>query len=190
MKPKTRNFIIFLIGILVFSSIPVYGEANKVIDEEVKKQAEKVLSKEDLLNPKIPMNLKHQNYLYHLCQTKDLDYMKTLAVIRLESKFNPNTVSSNTYGYMQIHKMHHDSLAKEHGTLVAPLDPYANLNWGTTMLSNLYRTFEREGLSGSSLDRAVLSAFNKGEYGYRRTGEATKFIEIYRSNLDWIKNQY
>lgn len=192
MKSKTKLFAFILLAIsLVFAS-PVY--ASKVDDnpssEEVRVPEKKKLGREVLLNEKIPMPIAHQDFLYNQCEAKNIDFKKALAIIRLESGFNEKNVSGNTYGYFQIHEMHHNKLASRHNTAPAPLDPYINIKWGTSLISDLYRTFESEGLTGDKLDRAVLSAFNKGEGGFRRTGEATKFINIYNNNLNWINSKY
>lgn len=189
MNPKTKMFTILLACIMLFISKPAYAD-SKPNEKEIKTPVKKELTKEELLNPKIPMPIEHQDFLHLLCTEKNIDFKKTMAIIRLESRFNQNNVSGKTYGYFQVHQMHHANLARDHKTAIAPLNPYINLKWGTTMVSNLYRSFENQGLSGDKLDRAVLSAFNKGIGGYKRTGEATKFINIYNQHLNWINTQY
>ncbi len=194
MKDNTRLFTMVLASSVLLNTGMVFADQGKenqeVIDLVHMEQIEQKPSKEELLNPNIPMPMEHQDYLYLMCERKNLDFLKTLAIIRHESSFNHLNANNSTFGYMQIHKMHHARLAKDHNTAVAPLNPYININWGTSMLANLYRTFEKEGLSGEKLDRAVLSSYNKGEFGYRRTGEATKFINRNKEHLNWIKSQY
>ena len=193
MKSKTRIFSLILTLVLVLTSNLASAQSGKpkVQDVAVTQLPEKEkLNKDSLVSPRIPMNLDHQKYLLDLCNRKDLDYVKILAIIKNESGFNPNAVGKNTYGYMQIHKMHHANFAKNHKTELKPLDPYINLNWGTSMLENLYRSLEKEGFTGEALDRAVLSSYAKGYYGFKKTGEASWFINRVREHSNWIDRQY
>lgn len=133
------------------------------------------------------MPQKQQSYLYNLVRDRELDYEETLATIMHESSFDSSVVASGNYGYFQINKVNHASLAKALDTANKPLDPYVNMNWGTYMLSNLYAKYEKNGLTGRSLKEAVLSAYNKGESGYKRTGKATKYIEKHDQALAYIQ---
>lgn len=136
---------------------------------------------------KIPMPLKEQKYLFEKVRDRGLDYEETLATIMQESDFSSSIVDSGNYGYFQINKVNHASLAKTLGTDNDPLDPYVNINWGTYMLSNLYKKYAETGLEGRELKEAVLSAYNKGEGGYKRTGKATKYIKKHDQALAYIQ---
>lgn len=138
----------------------------------------------------IKMPKEHQKYLYDLCIEKNLDYAKTLALIKHESGFNANSISStNDYGYMQINKGNHNNLSRTLGTANNGLDPYINMEWGTYMLSNLYSSYINQGLSGDKLDRSVWSAYNKGVAGFNKHGEATGYINRLRRDIDWVNRQ-
>lgn len=138
----------------------------------------------------IPMPIEHQKYLYNLCEQRNIDYVKALAILKHESQFKANNVSStNDYGYMQINKGNHKWLAGELGTANAPLDPYVNMNWGTHMLGTLYSQYRAKGLSGEALDRATWSAYNKGVAGYNKYGEATRYIQRTKNEIQWINNK-
>lgn len=174
-----------LVGLLALIILFIAGRANAEAElvEENKDMEKKLISS------KIPMDIAHQDYLYRMCEKRDLDYVKTLGLVRHESGFNPDSNNGTTFGYMQIHKMRHEKLSKQLKTANAPLNPYINLNWGTKMLEDLYRTFEKEGYKGDKLDRAVWSAYNKGEYGFRNTGEATAFINRNYKHIKWVENK-
>ncbi|WP_245595228.1 transglycosylase SLT domain-containing protein [Fictibacillus gelatini] len=136
---------------------------------------------------KIHMSYSQQKYLYQLTRQRGLDYKETLAVILHESSFNPKAYSAGNYGYFQINKVNHRSLAKQLHTKNKPYDPYVNMNWGTYMLSNLTKKYKKKGYRGTKLKEAVLSAYNKGEGGYARTGKATSYIRAHNKALAYIK---
>lgn len=135
----------------------------------------------------IPMSKKEQEYLYQKVVDRDLDYESTLATIFQESSFRSDVVDEGNYGYFQVNRVNHSSLAKTLKTPNTPLDPFVNINWGTYMISNLYQKYEKQGLEGRELLEAVLSAYNKGEGGYSRTGKATKYIEKHDQSLKYIQ---
>ncbi len=146
-------------------------------------------ARDNLISEKIPMKIEHQIHLYNLCVDRNLDYIKTLALVQTESTFNPNAASRSNFGYMQINRVNHNRLAKNLKTANAPLDPYINLNWGTKMLEDLYRKYEGLGYEGDKLDRAVWSSYNKGEGGFKRTGEATHYINKNYKHINEIRNK-
>lgn len=127
----------------------------------------------------LPMPYEHQKYLYEMTKKRGLDYKETLAFIGHESEFNPNAQGANNYGYFQISSVNHSSLASKLGTKVTPFDPYVNINWGTYMISELYKKYGNKD--------AVLSAYNKGEGGYAKTGKATAYIQKHNQVLNKIQ---
>lgn len=126
----------------------------------------------------ISMPYEHQKYLYEMTQKRGLDYKETLAFIGHESEFNPNAKGGNNYGYFQISSVNHDFLAKTLGTKNAPFDPYVNINWGTHMISELYKKYGNK--------EAVLSAYSKGEGGYAKTGVNIAYVKKHNQVLSQI----
>lgn len=140
---------------------------------------------------KLPLPYEHQEYLYSLCMQYGLDYEKVLAVMEHESKFDPNAIGATSdFGYFQINSINHVWLSETLGTPNDPLDPYVNMQWGTFFLADLIDYWENEGLTGTALDEAVLSSYNKGKTGFRRTGKATNYIEKVRESYALIQNEY
>lgn len=136
----------------------------------------------------IPMPKAHQSALYKLCKEKGLDYKKALAVIQHESQYDPNEISeTNDYGYFQINKVNHTDLAKKLNTPNKPLDPFVNIEWGTTMLSDLYAYWQDKGITGDRLDEYVWSSYNKGIGGFREHGKAVVYIQKVREALTEIR---
>lgn len=167
---------------------------NLVLEEPVLEEptveefaAEEPVEKGFTYNTSIPMPKEHQEYLYNKCKERGLDYLKTLAIISLESNFNNSTVSgTNDYGYMQINKANHNHLSKTLGTGNNPKDPYVNINWGTYMLEDLYSYWRNQGISEelsagnvfTPLDKYVMSSYNKGIAGFKRYGMAVRYINL------------
>lgn len=140
---------------------------------------------------KLPIPFEHQEYLYKLCVQYGLEYEKVLAVMEHESKFNPNAIGATSdFGYFQINSINHVWLSETLGTPNAPLDPYVNMQWGTYFLADLIDYWKNQGLTGTALDEAVLSSYNKGKTGFRRTGKATNYIEKVRESYALIQNEY
>lgn len=140
---------------------------------------------------KLPLPYEHQEFLYNLCLDYGLDYVKVLAVMEHESKFDPNAIGATSdFGYFQINSINHQWLSEKLGTPNAPLDPYVNMQWGTFFISDLIGYWEKQGLTGTALEDAVLSSYNKGITGFRRNGKATNYIEKVRESYALIQNEY
>lgn len=141
---------------------------------------------------RIPMPEKQQEYLYGLVRDRGLDYEDTLAVILQESSFDADSIDSGNYGYFQVNRVNHDSLADTLNTKNTPLNPYVNINWGTYMLSSLQEKFEDKGYTGRKLQEAVLSSYNRGENGYKKYGVAEQYMDRHDAALitiqKWMKN--
>ena len=110
-----------------------------------------------------------------------------LAVIQVESTFDPNVVYQGNYGYMQINSVNHNRCAKALGTENDPLNPYINLKWGTFLFDELYDYWRGKGKTGTELDEYVLSSYNKGLYGFKKYGKATNYINKYNKFLKEIQ---
>lgn len=135
----------------------------------------------------ISMPAAQQKYLYNLSKQRGLNYAEMLAFIKHESSFNPKARGGSNYGYFQINKVNHARLTKTLKTKNAPFDPYVNMNWGTYMISDLYKKYQRKGLRGTALKNAVLSAYNRGEGGYAKYGVAKSYVNKHNQCLSYIK---
>ncbi|MEH6939372.1 transglycosylase SLT domain-containing protein [Bacillus sp. JJ664] len=141
-------------------------------------------------NSKVPLPKAHQEYLYNLCKQRGLSYRSALAIIKIESNFHANARNNESYGYFQIAKVNHKSLAKTLHTANKPTDPYINIKWGTYMLSSLQKKYKAKGYRGVKLTEAILSAYNKGVGGYERTGKATSYIAKYNKALKVVNSWF
>lgn len=162
------------------------------VDEMTMTQAQQYLAitpsePPSIFNPDIPMDREHQEYLYQLCQERGLDYLKTLAVLKHESQFDPNAISpGGDFGYMQVNRVNHKYLSKTLETPNDPLDPFVNLNWGTYLLASAYNHWEARGITGEQLDKYALSTYNKGLTGFRNHGKAVSYIAKVNRELEYL----
>lgn len=155
---------------------------QKALEEAKEKEANKKVENVKAVQNEGYIPSAHYNYLVKKVNEYGLDLKKTLAVMKHESNFNPNAISStNDYGYFQINIVNHNNLSALLGTANEPLNPYVNIDWGTYMLADLTNKWTSAGLSGSALDDAVLSSYNKGLNGYKKYGKATVYLEKWRA---------
>lgn len=207
-----RMIIALLLSFTVFSTLmsalsTINARANESItDESIEKcvveSVEIMIESESedgfVYIENISFPKEHQEYLYELCIERGLDYLKTLAVLKHESQFDPRAYYKSSYGYMQIHKVNHSNLSKALGTANSPYDPYVNINWGTHMLKNLYDTFTAEGISDeitdgeafSKLDKYVMSAYNRGLGGFKKYGEAVSYLQKVGNEHKLLENEF
>ncbi|PLS19632.1 hypothetical protein CVD28_04230 [Bacillus sp. M6-12] len=151
------------------------AKAKAEAEAKAKREAEEK-ARQGFYNGNIPLSKDIQSYLYKKAKERGLDLAETLAVMKVESGFNPNAKSSSSYGLFQINGVNHQMLSQKLGTANKPFDPYVNIDWGTYMLSDLYKTFKAKGLSGQELREVVLSSYNKGIGGYQNSGKAYSYI--------------
>ncbi|WP_180953811.1 LysM peptidoglycan-binding domain-containing protein [Bacillus sp. M6-12] len=175
--------------IYVGKKLVIPGQTAPVQTTAPKKVTSPSTSK-SIYNPKVPMKKEQQEYLYKLTQQRGLDYKKTLALIKTESTFNPNALGGSNYGLMQINKVNHASLAKTLKTANKPYDPYINMNWGTYMLSDLYKYWKGRGLTGTKLDQYVWSSYNRGLGGAKKYGIKTSYVNKMNANVKYINNLF
>lgn len=111
----------------------------------------------------VPMDEEMQRFVYDLSYSYNIEFSFVMAVIKTESDFKSNVVSStNDYGLMQINTCNHIMLSERLG-ITDFLDPYQNIRSGIYILSNLFEKYE---------DPAkVLMAYNMGETGAARLWE-------------------
>jgi soluble lytic murein transglycosylase-like protein len=143
-----------------------------------------------IYNSNVPLDKDLQQYLYDLCTERGLDYKMALAIIRHESGFNAKALGGKTnYGLFQINKGNHKALSAALKTENKPFDPRININWGTHILSCLFTKYEKS-YGGEDLLKAVLSAYNRGEGGFKKYGFAKSYIKSYYKNLEVVNSWF
>ena len=126
-----------------------------------------------------PLSHDLQDYIRLLCDENGIPMSLVIAIIDVESSFNPKAVSStNDYGLMQINKINHGWL-REQG-VIDIFDPYQNVYGGILILSQCYNGNMSKTLMSYNLGTGGASElWNEGVYStnYSRTVLATK--EVY-----------
>lgn len=162
-------------------------EKTPVVEAQVEK-ASVELTESTIYRSDIPLPKEQQEFLHERTVELGLDYDKTLAIIKHESKFDANAIGvTNDYGLFQINPNNHEWLAYATKTKNDPLDPFVNIIWGTFMLDDLYDKWSDEGINGQELDEYVWSSYNKGVGGFNRTGKATDYIKKVRVAIAEVK---
>lgn len=135
----------------------------------------------------INMPKEHQEYLFKLCEERNLNYIDALSIVKHESQFDSNAIGGGEdYGYFQVNVINHDYLSNALDTANAPLDPYVNINWGTYIIADLYSYWQSKGLDGEELYTSVLSSYNKGINGYRKHGAAINYISKVATEKEYL----
>ncbi len=120
-------------------------------------QIEKVEEEIVLKEYNIPLSKDLQQYIIQKSKEANLDPKLILAIIKVESNFNPEVISkTNDYGLMQINKINHDWLKNDLG-ITDFLDPYQSIDCGIYILADIATRYEDEHM--------ILTAYNWGEYG-------------------------
>lgn len=130
-----------------------------------------------------PLSHDLQDYIRELCDENGIPMSLVIAMIDVESSFNPDVVSStDDYGLMQINKCNHGWLRKQGVTDV--LDPYQNVYSGITILSQCYNGNMSKALMSYNLGAGGASElWDEGVYStyYSRLVLATK--EVYDAQV-------
>ena len=131
----------------------------------------------------VPLSHDLQDYIRELCNENGIPMSLVIAMIDVESSFNPNAVSStDDYGLMQINKCNHGWLRKQGVTDI--LDPYQNVYGGITILSQCYNGNMSKALMSYNLGTGGASElWSEGVYStyYSRLVLATK--EVYDAQI-------
>ena len=105
----------------------------------------------------VPMENELQDYIRELSAQYGVPSELILAVIAVESSFDPEAVSlSHDYGLMQINQINHEWLEENYG-IKDIMDPYQNILGGTIILASHLDRFD-------TMEEAVM-AYNRGASG-------------------------
>lgn len=104
----------------------------------------------------VPLDDELQRHIERLCEGSDISPAVVLAIIAVESEFDPEKVGDdgNSFGLMQIYKAYHEGRMEELG-VTDLLDPYQNITVGIDILKE-YQAHYRLPLEW------VLMAYNGG----------------------------
>lgn len=112
----------------------------------------------------VPLSEDLQDYIRSLSEEYEVPMELILAMIEVESSFNPNAVSgTDDYGYMQINSVNFDSLSEELG-ITDFFDPQQNILCGTYIISQHLKATDGD------ITKALMR-YNNGPTGAKRLWE-------------------
>ena len=133
--------------------------ANKPIEVEAKA---KELKTEVKTYYNVPLDVDLQDYIREECMDAGLDMKLVLAIMKVESDFNPKVIScTDDFGLMQVNKINFEEVERELG-LTNMLDPYQGAKAGIYLLSKL---------KWCESEHQMLMAYNIGVAGAQRLWE-------------------
>lgn len=123
----------------------------------------------------VPMDTDLQEFTYDLCWRQKVDFLLIMAMIKQESNFRPDAISStNDYGLMQINITNHHWLRDRFG-ITDFCDPQANIVAGVYMVKELFKKYPEPG--------KMLMAYNMGEDGAAKFWKRGIFESYYSKSV-------
>lgn len=187
-----------LIGVLIGSEI-ARGEENVTSEPVVEVATFEEITSEEITSEEItdvpttkkveniyydcPLSHDLQDYIRELCNENGIPMSLVIAIIDVESSFNPKAVSStNDYGLMQINKSNHGWL-REQG-VIDIFDPYQNVYGGITILAQCYNGNMSKTLMSYNLGTGRASElWNEGVYGTSYSRKVLSAKEVYDAQV-------
>lgn len=136
--------------------------ANKPIEVETQIVETKVEVLKTQTYYNVPLDKELQDYIREECIDAELDMELVLAIMKVESDFNPKVISSTgDFGLMQVNKINFEEIERELG-LTNMLDPYQGAKAGIYLLSKL---------KWNESEHQMLMAYNIGVAGAQKLWE-------------------
>ena len=116
---------------------------------------------------------KYGKTIHNYSQKYGIDWRLVIAVMKVESQFNPSALSHRgAKGFMQIMPTTQSEIAGKLGKEIDFFnDPHGNIKGGIFYLSKLYKQFDGMGLSEENKIKFTIAAYNAG---YSRILDAQK----------------
>lgn len=136
--------------------------ANKPIEVETQIVETKVEVLKTQIYYNVPLDMELQDYIREECIDAELDMELVLAIMKVESDFNPKVIScTGDFGLMQVNKINFEEIERELG-LTNMLDPYQGAKAGIYLLSKL---------KWNESEHQMLMAYNIGVAGAQKLWE-------------------
>lgn len=127
-----------------------------------------LVAKEGFKAYHIKLSTQLQIYAYNMCSKYGAPYELFLAMMYVESGFQPNKISStNDYGLCQINKSNHSYITKQIG-VTNFLDPYENIQAGAFFLARYFKSWGKSVSDQATLELHALNSYNRGDGSYKK----------------------
>jgi soluble lytic murein transglycosylase-like protein len=163
------------------------GAGSEASEESTPVSSESVQAEQPMRGYyKVPLSSDLQDLIFSECDSKKVPADLVIALIDVESDFNPKLVSkTNDYGLMQINICHKDFLEKTL-QITNLLDEKQNIKAGVYMLSGIVNKYR-------NMDQALM-VYNCGEFGAKRLWNSGVYSTNYSRDviekIDEIKSQF
>ena len=159
--------ITYLMGCLTTTVIanlkPEHECPEPVVSETDSETSEEAPVAEDIFEVTpwyydVPLSHELQDYIFALCEKKNVPSRLVIAMIETESSFRSDVISStDDYGLMQINACNHEWMSKKYG-VTDFLDPYQNVLCGISYIAGHLKNCD------GNIEMALMS-YNMGGYG-------------------------
>lgn len=169
--------------------------AEVKVEEVIIPQIEVLIVEELVVNKRpqidnIPLTDRLLDYTYNLSESYEVPYELILAIIAVESKFDPNVISKTSdYGLAQINRSNINNFAKgAEIKSVKPLNPEHNIKMQVYYLSHLKGYFSKFKMSEEQKFFMVVLAYNRGESGAMKWVKSRGWNNTYVTKVNNMKN--
>ncbi len=134
-------------------------------------------------NSTTPLDTNLMTYIEEQCEKREIAPELALAIIKIESTFDPDSVSAdgNCFGLMQIHKVNFKMLNSNIG-ITDLLDPYQNIEAGIYMISGYVHKYNNI--------HSALMAYNIGESGAKKLWKKGYTSSYYSRTVEQYMNEF
>lgn len=159
-----RSLLMVSLIITIIVTNKIYALAIAPVDKSIEIKAQRVEPKKvEILKTQtyynVPLDIELQDYIREECIDAELDMELVLAIMKVESDFNPKVISSTgDFGLMQVNKINFEEVERKFG-LTNMLDPYQGAKAGIFLLSQL---------KWNESEHQMLMAYNIGVAGAQR----------------------
>lgn len=130
--------------------------------------SEDLVAKAGFKQYNIKLSREQQIYAYNMATKYGIQYELFLALMYVESGFNPNTISkTNDYGLCQINKGNHPYITRQLG-VTNFLDPYQNMQAGAFFLARYFKSWGKTVKDTKTLELHSLNSYNRGDASYQK----------------------
>jgi hypothetical protein len=119
----------------------------------------------------IPLDAKLQEYIWNKCKDNDISFTLVLAIIKVESNFNPNSQSairndgSRDQGLVQINSKYLSYESNRFHQNFDPLNPYDAIDYLVCRYID-ERKYWSGDHNGDTLVKCIMGSYNCGRMGY------------------------
>lgn len=176
-------------AILIICMLMSYYITDQTTQCKEQETPQIILQKEETPEPvklvetyyRIPLSEDMQDEIMGIANRNGLDQLTVLALIDVESNYNPDSVSeTDDYGLMQINICNHERLSNTL-ELTNIMEPLQNVEAGSYMLGLLYQKYQDMNMA--------LMAYNMGEAGAQRLWNQDVYETSYTKKVNETREE-